>query len=121
MRASYVKVHEMRLSGTLAKIGTDVEVGILDRVFSFPRTLETYEREYGQHLVYYTRKIAAFLNITDFIPEIRDGHNRRREPSELKLLGFDKQSEADAAFCILNSTLYRWFATVFGDCRNLNR
>jgi hypothetical protein len=34
---------------------------------------------------------------------------------------FRTAAEADAALCVLNSSLFRWFVTVLSDCRNLNR
>jgi hypothetical protein len=103
------------------KIGTDIELEILDKLWSQPRTLGSFTVVPGPHVIYYTRKIHAFLNVLDFVPEIRRGSGRRRDPSEQKTLEFPTVGEAQAALCMLNSSLFRWFITVFSDCRNLNR
>jgi len=72
-------------------------------------------------VVFYTRKISGFVSVLDFVPEIRTKTGSKRDPSELKTLEFDKPEHAHAVFCLLNSTLFKWFITVFSDCRNLNR
>jgi len=87
-----------------------------------PRAAPTnWSRDTGKFRVFYARKVHAFLNVLDFIPKIYDGHGKRRDPSEQKMLEFDTKPLADAALCALNSTLFRWFLSTFSDCRNLNR
>jgi hypothetical protein len=71
--------------------------------------------------VYYSRKVGYFLQVLNFQPEVRDGRNQLREPSEFKALRFQTQTHADAALCCLNSNLFYWFVTVYSDCRHLNK
>lgn len=117
----YVFVRSFPWPSSIPKIGTPVEGNLLETLFASPQTLEFYERDDGEHIIYYTRKISAFLNILDFVPEIRNAHGTLREPSELKTLAFNSSAEANAVLCLLNSTLARWLITCLGDCRNLNR
>jgi hypothetical protein len=55
------------------------------------------------------------------VPEVYDGKGRLRPPSELKELRFRARGEAALCFCLLNSTLFRWFINAFTDCRHVNR
>lgn len=57
----------------------------------------------------------------DFVPEVRDEKGKVRDPSEQKTLQFSSPFRRDCALALLNSTLFRWFLTVFSDCRNLNK
>jgi hypothetical protein len=75
----------------------------------------------SEHKAYYSRKVHNFLQALDFIPKVYDGNGKLRPPSELKALTFSKKDEATATFCILNSTLFRWFINVFSDCRHVNK
>ncbi|MBZ5672598.1 MAG: Eco57I restriction-modification methylase domain-containing protein [Acidobacteriia bacterium] len=118
---SYAHPEREYLTNSVPKVGSQLEVGILDKLWKKGGPLGVDISESGKQTVFYTRKIHAFLNVLDFVPEIRDGRGRKREPSEQKTLSFNTVELADVAFCALNSTLFRWFITAFSDCRNLNR
>ena len=117
----YTSVNDFPWSSSIAKIGSPLEAKLIRKLFTSVRTLEFYEHNAGEHVVYYTRKISAFLNILSFVPEIHDGRGRVRAPSELKTISFGMAAQAEAALCLLNSTLCRWLIVCLGDCRNLNR
>jgi len=85
------------------------------------KTLHYYERKTGQHRIYYTRKLGGFVQILDFIPEMYDGAGKRRNPSELKEILFQDTATKDVFLCLLNSSLFYWFMTIYSDCRNLNK
>jgi len=118
---AYTEIRTFPWASSIPKVGTALEAELLDKIFASNRTLEFYERGNGRHIVYYTRKISAFLNILNFVPEIRDGRGRLREPSELKTITFESTVHANGVLCLLNSTLCRWLIVCLGDCRNLNR
>ena len=109
------------LDSSTPKVDTSTELEILSKLWSQLRTLGSSAITRGNNVVYYTRKVHAFLNVLDFVPEIRTGSGRRRDPSEQKTVEFRTAAEAHAALCVLNSSMFRWFVTVFSDCRNLNR
>jgi hypothetical protein len=79
------------------------------------------QSRYGEHVVNYSRKMASFLQVLDFVPKVFDGKGKLRPPSEFKELRFANRPEARVAFCVLNSTLFRWFINVFSDFRHLNK
>lgn len=109
------------LPGCLPKIGSPLEYNIWEGLFKPKTTLaDSYSRK-DKHRVYYSRKVNAFMQVLDFVPEVRDGRGELRAPSEFKSLFFDSQNEAAAAYCLLNSSLFRWFMDVVSDGSHLNR
>jgi hypothetical protein len=110
-----------RLPGCIPRIGSQVEFAIWQKVFKKPGTLVTVYSSSGKASTYYSRKVNAFLQILDFVPEVRDGRGKLRQPSEFKELGFSDLSHAAAVFCLFNSTLFRWFMDVVSDGSHLNR
>ncbi len=117
----YAKLSQLYLDNSVPKIGTAIEVSILDKLWQKSKRLGMYNLRSARYIIYYTRKVHAFLNILDFVPDIRDDSGKQRAPSEQKTLNFENERLAQATLCVLNSTLFRWFITVFSDCRNLNR
>ena len=108
------------LQASVPKVGSTEEHEILAKIWSHDSTLGA-GADGGAHRIFYTRKVHAFLNILDFVPEVRDSRGVARDPSEQKTLNFDSKLRRDAALALLNSTLFRWFLSAFSDCRNLNR
>jgi hypothetical protein len=117
---SFVETTVLNRGGAMAKIGTRTEQAILERYATERRTLSDVEGG-GKHSIFYTRKLSHFVQILDFVPEIRDAKGRLRPPSELKELQFLKPEQRDVFLAMLNSTLFYWLITVYSDCRNLNR
>jgi hypothetical protein len=107
--------------GSLPKLTQDLEHGILDKVFSQKRRLDSYYKKHSTHKTYYSRKVGYFLQVLDFEPLVLDGKGKRRPPSEFKELPFGSNEQAKAVLCCLNSSLFYWFLTAFSDCRHLNK
>jgi len=117
-RLVYEQVEYKYLS--LPKISCALEHSILHKIWADGVSLDEQQTG-GQHVTYYSRKIHNFLQALDFIPEVYDGTGSLRPPTELKELAFAKPVEAALAFCLLNSSLFRWFINVFSDCRHVNK
>jgi hypothetical protein len=109
------------LPGSMAKLSSEIERGIVEKLRGRRRRLAMYYSKTGRSKVYYTRKVGYFLQILNFVPVILDASGRQRPPSELKEIPFPDQAYADLALACLSSNLFYWFVTVFSDCRNLNR
>jgi hypothetical protein len=114
-------VPEPELIGSLPKIGSSIEFDIWNRLFSHDKSLKSFYSERSRYITYYSRKINSFLQVLDFIPEVRDGKGKLRQPSEFKELHFFSKDQAIAAYCCLNSTLFRWFLDVVTDGSHLNK
>jgi len=105
--------------GSTPKCGKANGINILEKIFK-NRAMSFYLQG-RDNPIYYTRKVHSYLNILDFVPHIEDSKGRVREPSEQKTLCFDSFEFSKMALSAYNSTLFRWFLSVFSDCRNLNR
>jgi hypothetical protein len=106
---------------TISKISNDFEYSILSKILNQSKTLEHYARPIGAHKIYYTRKLSSFVQILDFVPKIYDAKGKEREPSELKDVTFETETERDIFLALLNSSLFYWLITIQSDCRNLNK
>jgi hypothetical protein len=120
-RIQYQSVTPAYLPASAPKISRKSEASILEKVWSDSQSLALQQSRYGEHIVYYSRKMASFLQVLDFVPKVFDGNGQLRPPSEFKELRFPSRPEAVVAFCVLNSTLFRWFVNVFSDFRHLNK
>ena len=109
------------LTGCIAKIGSSVEKSIWRKLWTQSNHLASFYSKYGQHSVFYSRKINAFLQVLDFTPEVRDGRGNLRPPSEFKELGFETESISKSVYCCLSSSLFRWFVDVTTDGSHLNK
>jgi hypothetical protein len=117
---SYEITPDPKLKGCFPKIGSTIEAGIWKKLFS-SKPLYTFYSQVSGFVTHYSRKVNAFLQVLDFVPEVRDGQGRLRPPSEFKELQFPAHAQAVAVFCCLNSTLFRWFLDVTSDGSHLNR
>jgi hypothetical protein len=110
-----------RLPGCLPRVGSEIEFQIWERLFVRTENLTSVCSVYGESVTFYSRKVNAFLQALDFIPEVYDGHGNLRPPSEFKRLAFTELAHSTATFCLLNSSLFRWFIDVVSDGSHLNR
>jgi len=117
----YHRTPETILKGCLVKIGSPTEASIWQKLFEKDKQLETSYAHKTKFITYYSRKVNAFLQVLDFVPEVRDGKGKVRPPSEFKELYFSSKDIAAAVFCCFNSTLFRWFMDVVSDGSHVNR
>jgi hypothetical protein len=117
----YEAVNKSYLPGCVAKISSRLEHSILDKVWNDKMSIGVQVQRNGRHIAYYSRKVHNFLQALDFTPEVFDGRGNLRPPTELKELAFSEKTHSDASFCLLNSTLFRWYINVFTDCRHVNK
>jgi hypothetical protein len=112
----------LTLQGTLPKVGSALELDILSKTVSHRQTVAMLaNNSAGRHHIYYTRKVSFFLQFLNFVPEVRDSKGKLRNPSELKVLTFEKAQDRDLALAALSSSLFYWYNVVLSDCRNLNK
>lgn len=119
-RLEYIEVTNLVRPGIIPRYGSDIERTLHAKVHQQSHRLGEYVAKIGSNMVYYTRKMSWFVQVTPFIPEIEDEQGRTRKPSELKALRLSSPEHADIAFVALNSNLFYWFVTTGSDCRNLN-
>lgn len=118
---SISKTPNCNLVGCIPKIGMQIAREIWNKLISenYPIGLEI--RKYGQFITYYSRKINSFIQVLNFIPEVKNSNGEVRPPSEFKPLSFSSQNEANLIFCAFNSSLFRWFLDITTDGSHLNK
>jgi len=119
-RLLYINTSQINISGSMAKICTDIEKSIIEKINKDRGLISNYVTS-GRHMISYTRKLSHFVQILNFVPEMTDENGVFREPSELKFLSFSDRTTRDIFLSILNSNLFYWMLTVYSDCRNLNK
>ena len=117
----YQPTPKCRLRGCLPKLGSPIESAIWKKIWAKDRALSTATSRMGKFPVHYSRKVNAFLQILDFVPEVRDGIGNLRAPSEFKDLRFSTAKKSAAVYCCLSSSLFRWFMDVVSDGSHVNR
>jgi hypothetical protein len=120
-KLAFTNATQALVAGTLPKLCSDVEQGIVKRLAAQQRKLCVFYTAGVQHQIFYSRKVGYFLQVLDFEPRVLDGNGKRRPPSEFKELKFSNDDLAKLALCCLNSNLFYWFVTVFSDCRHVNK
>jgi type I restriction-modification system DNA methylase subunit len=117
----YENIDGSYLPGCIPKLSNRIEHSVLHKVWRDNKSLGMQTFTSSDYKTFYSRKVHNFLQALDFVPQVYDGKGKLRPPSELKEMIFAEKSEATATFCILNSTLFRWFINVFSDCRHVNK
>jgi hypothetical protein len=120
-RINYQAIKPKYIENCLPKITRQIELSILEKLWNDKKNIGMQVDKNGVHKVFYSRKVHNFLQVVDFIPEVYNGQNELRAPSELKTLNFSDQLQSEIIFCTLNSTLFRWFINTFSDCRHVNK
>jgi hypothetical protein len=80
----YEVTPEPKLKGCFPKIGSAIEAAIWEKLFNF-KPLCTFYSQKSEFITYYSRKVNAFLQVLDFIPEVRDGQGKLRPPIGINL------------------------------------
>jgi hypothetical protein len=111
----------LRKDTMIPKIGNCTSGSILNKINNNTNNLSKYVTKISKNKIFYTRKLSSFVQILNFIPEIKENGGKTRPPSELKELFFENVDQSQACLAILNSSLFYWNLTVWSDCRNLNQ
>lgn len=114
-------VESLLIPASLPKLSDRLENSIVSKIMASGKVLGVFISAANSHSVYYTRKTGYFLQMLNFVPEIRTAQDQIRLPSELKEIRFTSDAQAAAALICLNSNLFYWFFTVCSDCRNVNK
>jgi len=116
----YISASNGYVNGSMPKLRAQIEMSIIEKT---ERGLALFQKleKHGSNIVYYSRKLGAFVQVLNFKPEVRCNDGTLRDPSEFKTLLFSNKVEANSALLALNSNLFLWFCTVYSDCRHVNK
>ncbi len=116
---NFIDVSKQIQGNSIPKLDGDISNSILSKLKK-EKSIAYNLSKNSKFKIYFTRKLSWFVQILDSIPIIKKVDGSIREPSELKKLEFDKQEHRNSTLCILNSSLFYWYLSVWSDCRNLN-
>jgi hypothetical protein len=123
-RIEHVAVPSHSVGGSIAKIGSQLENDILERVFSHAPAHRLLERPCESNIertIYYKRRWSYYLLFMNFVPAMWDADGAPREPSEFKRLSTVKAVDSSVMLALYSSTLFWWYFSVFTDNRNVNQ
>jgi predicted RNA methylase len=124
-RVQHVPLPAHDVGGSIAKVGTELESRLLDRIFAHPPAGRHFTNGRGSsaapNRVLYKRRWSYFLLFTDFVPAIWNEDGSERPPTELKAIDVDPALDARVLLAVFSSTLFWWYFSVFTDNRNVNR
>lgn len=116
----YEEETSTKLKGCIPKVGNRISLRIWKKVTAIKSPLALYYSNVANKS-YYSRKINSFLQSLDFIPQVFDGKGNLRPPSEFKELKFRTEIQSKVVYCLLNSTLFKWFIDATSDGSHLNK
>ena len=116
------RIVDNRISSTLPKISSSLALKMLDKMLKSKARMGNYlvSRRVSGTEFYYRRAFGAFMLFYDKKPIMYDENMNLMDPTEMKVLRFDKQYEG-LILSLYHSNLFYWFTYTFSDCRNINK
>ncbi len=116
---SYVTHDEVVGGYRLGKLGERDAVGILTKMKATNRTLELLTSRQPQHVLFYQEACRYWAKISLSEP-FATKNGVREFPDHWRKLSFRSKADHRFAFCLLNSSLFYWYYSVFSDCEHIN-
>ena len=112
---SYVSIHDLRRKGSLPKIGSNTELGILSKLNKQKKTISHLQTKNTRYFVSYRNAGGRYYKvILNYEPDfIINGEQKRS--STYQFLHFESQVIADAVCAVMNSSLFFWYWLMFSD------
>ena len=116
------EIIEKKIANALPKISSQLSNNILSTMLRHPGRIGNYlvSKTLSGVEFYYRRAFGAFMLFYDTKPIMYNEYMERMDPTEMKILKFDKEYK-DIILPIYHSSLFYWFTYTFSDCRNINK
>jgi hypothetical protein len=103
----------------LGKMTYDVELGVFSKLNASKRTLEMICTRTSAHVIYYQEACRYWAKVA--LTEPYAAKNGIREfPDHWRKFALNSAADHRFAFCLLNSSLFYWYYSVFSDCEHIN-
>ena len=109
------------LNGLIPKIGTTVEVGVLDKIFSQKRRFGDSVVSSSNYEIYAHRIVAHFVKAFDFVPHFWNENDGIKRSEDYKVFSFRSAAEAILGAAVLNSTTFYLFYLTYSDAYHCGR
>lgn len=103
----------------IAKFGRTVEISIANRILSEPGSLDNLLTIRSNHFVYYQEACRYWLKATVGAPHFKR-NGITMNPPHGRYLALRSAISAEFLACLLNSSLFYWYYSVFSDCEHVN-
>jgi hypothetical protein len=112
--------HDIRIdSSRIAKMGSAIEKGIYTKLSRLSDTVGFLARNDSETALYYQEACRYWVKANLGRPYfVRNGISM--EPPHGRKLRLAGTEELSLVFCIINSSLFYWYYSVFSDCEHLN-
>ncbi|MDI1343043.1 MAG: Eco57I restriction-modification methylase domain-containing protein, partial [Pseudolabrys sp.] len=112
--------HDVRMHGhRIAKIGSPVGVGIYRKVESQKGILGSLTSSTSRDVLYYQEACRYWVKACVGMPFFRR-NGERMSPPHGRTLYFRDAASCAFAGCLVNSSLFYWFYSLFSDCEHIN-
>jgi len=112
--------HAIRLHGhRIAKIASELEASIYEKLSVCSDTLGSLAVSTSNHILYYQEACRYWAKACKGLPFFKR-NGKKMAPPHGRTIPFTSKKAATFAACILNSTLFYWFYSVFSDCEHIN-
>lgn len=112
--------HNLRLHGhRIAKVGTPIGVHIYQKIALQKGVLGSLTSSTSKHVLYYQEACRYWVKACVGLPFFRR-NGERMPPPHGRTLYFRDAGSCAFAGCLVNSTLFYWFYSVFSDCEHIN-
>jgi hypothetical protein len=119
LRTISVIEHKIRLNGhRIGKLSVRTELNILEKVQNAGLQLESLARP-SRHILYYQDACRYWMKACNGYPFFRR-NGERMQPPHGRTISFASDNACAFATCLVNSSLFYWFYSLFSDCEHVN-
>jgi len=105
----------------IPKIGDDIEIRVLERIFSQKNKLEVYESKASDNTVYFHGAARYWLKALDFVPMFYNEIKGASRSSEWKEISLSHDVNKETVICLINSSLFFWYWILMSDERHFSK
>ncbi|MGH9822412.1 MAG: Eco57I restriction-modification methylase domain-containing protein, partial [Blastocatellia bacterium] len=121
-RLSHVDATEFCSPRGFPKVGSEVELSILRKIYRQRKLVSDYEEAQSANCLYFHRNVQYWMKVLDHHSHYRRLENDKPEKSpESKPICFSSGQERDVFVALLNSNLFYWFQTLYSEMRHVPR
>jgi len=119
-RIEYVENNFDGFHGSVPKMGSLIEIQILNKIYSNEKTISDYINLSSDNKVYYGYGVRYWVKCMNFLGEFENSQGKKGSTGDREL-SLNKTVDNRIIVSLLNSSLFYWYFILFSDCRNLTK
>lgn len=105
----------------IPKIGDEIEIKILEKIYSQTKRIENYEERTSGNTVYFHGAARYWLKALDFVPMFYNEIKGVSRSSEWKEISLSKDVKREVIICLINSSMFFWYWILMSDERHFSK